>query len=457
MKIYLLLSLIAISLCWSEWEIISPAGGILSSDDEVIKILWNASFHDCFDTILWMNNFSNTNGLLYNPGYDGYSNFADTLSDMGFVPIQISQDSIIDSELLSRCNIFIWGVCVTKILTSSEKNALLNFLNSGGRLFDVMIGFDWWEAHDSLLSIFGGYMSPPTYDIGCFDVPEGTHPVLNDVYQICTEGVPILHMGDCSRCIAYDTLGNCSIAEQEYGDGLFFVFYDEQFMWNGPTSAPYTNLYEANNLQFAKNIFEYLESYIPPGPDPATTSISIYSIDYPIFSPYIYFIEDTLIFSPPDDFWHSGETQAIISYSDSLGCEHIDTVTVTLITDTARATLETDPPIGVYDSCDIRIKVWLTGTSSKRVLWVNRFTWTPGRIDSSFSGDATAYTEWADSLYLLGFSIDEIDESTMLTSALLDSYDILVIGSVGEDFFPAESAAVWNFVNDGGAMLVIGG
>ncbi|RKZ30488.1 hypothetical protein DRQ33_07825, partial [bacterium] len=118
------------------------------------------------------------------------------------------------------------------------------------------------------------------------------------------------------------------------------------------------------------------------------------------------------------------------------------------------------PEPGAYDSCDIKIGVWLScdTTERRRVLWINDFDWAPnGRLDPIYSASSVAYTDWRDSLEFLGFTIHEVNDPIVLTTYLLDTLDIIVLGSTKRTYTPAESAAVWNFISEGGVLFSIAG
>jgi len=123
-----------------------------------------------------------------------------------------------------------------------------------------------------------------------------------------------------------------------------------------------------------------------------------------------------------------------------------------------------EPLPNTWTSCaDQRIvmNVWSEGSIcsiTHSVLWLSDISYASGRLTD---GGSIGYSHAAESLAVWGWTVDEIDQTEILTAAILEEYDIVVIGNVKTDgprlYTVAERDLLTNFVNCGGKILTISG
>ncbi len=95
---------------------------------------------------------------------------------------------------------------------------------------------------------------------------------------------------------------------------------------------------------------------------------------------------------------------------------------------------------------------------TKNLLWLTDNGYSSGRLsDASLTG----YSNAAESLSVWGWNVDEISQTIVLTSALVEGYDVIVIGNVKTDgpraYTSAERTVLTDFVASGGKVLAISG
>ncbi len=97
-------------------------------------------------------------------------------------------------------------------------------------------------------------------------------------------------------------------------------------------------------------------------------------------------------------------------------------------------------------------------TTSKNLLWLTDNGYASGKLSD---GGAIGYSHAAESLMVWGWNVDEINQTEVLTSAILNPYDVVVIGNIKSNgprtYTSSERTALSDFVANGGKVLAISG
>jgi len=114
--------------------------------------------------------------------------------------------------------------------------------------------------------------------------------------------------------------------------------------------------------------------------------------------------------------------------------------------------------ISACEDQEIIMSIEPSSGGSRSLLWLTDPSYGSGNLTDYGS---IGYANAAESLAAWGWSVDEIPQTTILTSALLNSYSVVVIGNVKTDgprmYTTAERTALESYVFNGGKILSISG
>ena len=146
--------------------------------------------------------------------------------------------------------------------TPEEITALQNFVSAGGGL--LILGDYIYSNYNDLAQSFGFSFGPgtlPDYEIvtSAFN----THPIVENVTDIYMLYAAEMTLAENSDALVYDAHGNPVVAENLIGNGRVIAMSDSSLWLN---LNPDAEIDQADNRQFALNVFEYLGTV----PEPAT-------------------------------------------------------------------------------------------------------------------------------------------------------------------------------------------
>ncbi len=279
------------------------------------------------DSILWtidtVDVWGGGNGNIHNISTTGYYNAAETLRAMGFHHRQVDFTVPLTSSLLSHFGILVIGGNIGgatgrwRDYSAAETLAVRNFVLTGGGLLSIICGDEGTshmsQMHNDICAQFNLSYTGLAWGTPCVvPVSPLSHTILDGIDTIAGQGVNTVAPVPPAQCLIDSGSHGCIFGiNDDFGAGRVAMIFDEQFMWNGPVSDPYTCLYEYDNLQFMKNLFSWLASSCEFCPiDSTTIRFSVNGIVYSIISPQLSLIQDSILrFVPvsPDTFY-DGQT-----------------------------------------------------------------------------------------------------------------------------------------------------
>lgn len=210
--------------------------------------------------VLWIQNttYPGWNSCnIYNTTFSGYSTIREETEALGFVHTQIDQSEILSPGLLLNYDILVVGPLVDDSFTSAESAAVADFVYKKRGLLALTSGATSTLVTNKLITQFGLTYVTPTYEPGrCTDIT--AHTLTNGVDSVYGEGVLQINCSEMASSLIRDSYGRTALGVYELDDCKVAAFFDEQFMWNGPTSGIYTDITEADNGQLAINLFLWL-------------------------------------------------------------------------------------------------------------------------------------------------------------------------------------------------------
>ncbi len=212
--------------------------------------------------VLWLQNltYPGWNSCnIYNSSVSGYSAIRETTEALGFVHTQVDQSETLSPSLLFNYDILVLGPLLDESFSAAESAAIAEFVAKKRSVLALTAGDVSSLVTNKLISQFGLRFIPPLYEPGCcIDITP--HPLTYGVDSVYGEGVLQVDCSGSAISLIRDTFGRNALGVYELTDCKVAAFFDEQFMWNGPTTGIYTDITEADNEQLAVNLFLWLSS-----------------------------------------------------------------------------------------------------------------------------------------------------------------------------------------------------
>jgi hypothetical protein len=228
-----------------------------------ILILATSLFAD-ITSVLWIQNttYPGWNSCdIYNTTFSGYSAIREETEALGFVHTQVDQSEILSPGLLLNYDILVLGPLLDESFTSAESAAVAEFVAKKRGVLALTSGATSTLVTNRLITQFGLTYVSPTYEPGrCTDIT--SHALTTGVDSVYGEGALQINCSEIATSLIRDSFGRTALGIYELDDCKVAAFFDEQFMWNGPTSGIYTDITEADNGQLAINLFLWLAGRI---------------------------------------------------------------------------------------------------------------------------------------------------------------------------------------------------
>ncbi|MGC9315680.1 MAG: hypothetical protein ACP5G4_08685, partial [bacterium] len=271
--------------------IIEPLPNTITTCDDqaiVMEIMGSEGSVNNID-ILWMSDYGFADNCRINSYSDrGYGAARDSVLEWGYSLVtEIPETTEITISLLSGYSVFVLGGLIDRDFSTSEVAAIEEFVDNGGSLLEICGGYPSMHLDGirDVLSPFGISVSDPLLP-DVFLTTFVAHPITAGLESLCTEGAYEFSALPPATELIFDDASRAHCAISEYGSGRVAVFSDEQFLWTGPISLPYTYLYHVDNLRFANNLFTWLfnpslDSVDCPI-DPSTIILRVEGVDYTV-------------------------------------------------------------------------------------------------------------------------------------------------------------------------------
>ncbi|RKZ29890.1 hypothetical protein DRQ36_07295 [bacterium] len=342
-------------------EIVTPFPGAVSAcDDQRIVMSIQGSDASCTPdsgrNVLWIYNPVPVGWNvcdIYDTTFTGFNTFREITEALGYTHTQVAETEIITSSLLEGYNILVLGPMVSRRYTIDERDVVVDFVRSGHSVLALTIGGNAGISN-IIMSAFGlEYLDTlSAYEPGC---PTNfvLHPTTAGLTEICAEGANCVRISPPAMGIIFDYLDNVALGIAEYGCGKAAMYFDEQFIWNGPTSGIYTDITEADNEQFALNLFQWLSTTADDSTDcpiiPSSIVLRVDGTDYTVSDPELDWSPDLLTFTPISPLWTHDQTVdvCLTQAEDSCGASLPDSICWQFFIDLEPPDIvEFEPPCG---------------------------------------------------------------------------------------------------------------
>ncbi len=219
-------------------------------------------------------------------GGRGYSEFNQTLAEIGFVATELPDTSVtLDAVTLSGYDVLILS-SNNRRFSADEQNAVVDWVDAGGGLLafsDSQFGFDEGRASDNdILLHFNMFVHHDNF-AGVFTIDTYLEQhYLTDGITFKGEGVSLVRvLGPPARSLADCQGGNCvlnavdgplqpndaALAVAEVGQGRVVATFDRNTFFNPPGAG--TNITEVDNREYARRLVIWLAGLDPVDPNGA--------------------------------------------------------------------------------------------------------------------------------------------------------------------------------------------
>lgn len=221
---------------------------------------------------------------LNDTGGRGFSEFAATLSDLGFAPTEMLDASItLDAAALAPYDVLVLS-SNNRPFSAAEQQAVVDWVNAGGGLLaysDSQFGYDEGRASDNdILLHFNMFVHHDNF-AGVFTIDTYTEQnYITDGITFKGEGVSLVRvLGPPARILAECQGGNCvlhpidgpiqandaALAIAEVGAGRVAVTFDRNTFFNPPGAG--TNINEVDNREYLRRLAIWLRGLEPVDPN----------------------------------------------------------------------------------------------------------------------------------------------------------------------------------------------